>query len=30
MLFAFAKNAQEDLTPSQLKPLRRLVRKELE
>jgi len=30
MLFAFAKNAQEDLTPSQLKTLRRLVREELE
>jgi hypothetical protein len=30
MLFAYAKNAQEDLTPSQLKTLRQLIREELE
>lgn len=29
MLFVYAKNAQEDLSPSQLKKLRRLVREEL-
>ncbi len=29
MLFAYAKNTQEDLTPAQLKALRRLVKEEL-
>ncbi len=30
MLFAYFKNAQEDLTPTQLKALRKLVKEELE
>jgi mRNA-degrading endonuclease RelE of RelBE toxin-antitoxin system len=30
MLFAYRKNAQEDLTPAQLKVLRKLVKEELE
>jgi len=30
MLFAYRKNVQEDLTPAQLRVLRRLVREELE
>ena len=29
MLFVYAKNTQEDLTPSQLTTLRRVVREEL-
>ncbi len=29
MLFAYPKNAQEDLTPTQLKVLRKLVKEEL-
>ena len=29
MLFVFAKNTQEDLTPAQLKTLRQLIREEL-
>ena len=29
MLFVYAKNAQEDLTPSQLKTLRHLIQEEL-
>ena len=29
MLFAYAKNAQEDLTPSQLRTLRHLIQEEL-
>ncbi len=29
MLYVYAKNAQEDLTPTQLKTLRRLIQEEL-
>lgn len=30
MLFAYPKNAQENLTPAQLKVLRKLIKEELE